>query len=1355
LGRIEKAIEEFRARRREVYKADSDQIVRDVHAAERATKDHSGRWFFELFQNCDDASAKEVIVLIAEQAIYVADKGKGLASTAIKSICGTDFSDKTVGTIGRKGVGFKAVYELTQRPQIFTTEGEGIEFSAERTRAWLTENGFAGDAVPYQWIPFFLSRFVAEREDSNLARLSGYSTVVKLPLASSGRCEEAAALLEWPTHALLPFPHVRTVVVQSAERDEPRLRLVVVPDGDMCNIEDSRLGNVHAEWQVVRHCEKPLDDFLRDLSQEERERVKKDGVGFLVAAPLEGMCVTPTREYLPVHVFYPTEQKGPVRMLLHAEFLVKSDRTALIPIENNAFNQWVADRLAYHVCDFVQDAYHAEEPSCHVTLLLPFEDTETHPVAAALWKRIAEKAREQLRLGNVRGEQRLNIDDAKLISVSVDVARARQILEAAEVCQHLLHQTFDDNKEARKALEALKCQETHDQDLMKVITDQATLKAADQEWVWNCWEWLAAWVAKEPYGDEHKKRIEVVQGLPVVPVGGRVLKPSDLAGHIVTWIGNAQAENLPNWLPLIFVDVWFRDRVLELRKSDETNSPILRLLKELGINEPGVDVVQRALGRAIEQHWKDKQGEPGRFLRYILQQDWHETTYYSTYDLRRCPVLTAHEEADGTTWVEARAAYFGERWGNDILSILYKGNSDVAWVIPIDTEPSIERQRKVLVWLGVADCPRVVEDKGEKSIWQLSQDCEDWKKFLQRSPDNLGRPVEKIESVYRLDRLSVNNLDAMPAISLLRLLANKWDVYYCSRIETEAQGSFSRERYYRTWKVKSLWWYDVCERLALPILCKYTTSVPLAKCWLPDKRTEHTIGDLLPIVDISAFADDKDVVRQWLVKYVGLRTCIEQLTLDEWREILSNRIPQVFPIEKIDSDYRLRDKVAKWYEVCLDATSDNDNIPAHCFKSCPVLCYKGKEWKYVKDELRYLADNSQLTSAFAEDVWLVDMLSRLKGAAERYFEIRSLSKSVDAVYVIPETRQDVSSEVQGSLRGALPYVFAWRLAQSKQDAEKLKSRLKSLVIRVVKELRVNLELNGISKEVVRSYVVNESGIFLCEADVGEPVLAQALAEALDVRTEADFYENLLRCKDSEERKTKLLAKGLTEADIDPPVREYEEAPSVEKVPDIPTGLSSAEQIIQPPVPGEKPKEIPPRLTPPPPIPPPTVPVAPKGDDKPFVLVDPQADYVVIEPDNRVLSGSGGGGGHSDPSPLSHEQKIEIENRGRAFAKRELTKSGYQVEEMPYDNPGFDLRATKNGRELRIEVKAHLGKGGVVDLTTRQYQEYLGRGGYDWQIWNIEHLRQSGSPVTITPYSSIPDEALDARTFRVDLKKCSG
>jgi hypothetical protein len=314
--------------------------------------------------------------------------------------------------------------------------------------------------------------------------------------------------------------------------------------------------------------EYPPDKLMGTLGKEERNAIQTDGVSFLIAAPHIEDRITPTEDYLPIHVFYPTYEKGSVRLLLHAEFLVKSDRTVLIPIEKGSFNEWVADRLAHHVCGFVNNAFRSRNPSGHAALLVPFDDRGSHPVAEKIWKLISNKAKADLRLADVEGNQRLSVGKANLISVSIRPELARTLLESTKLWGQLLHREFDDDEEARKALKELGCKEIHDQDLMDILAENADSRSSDTQWIWSCWEWLADWVAQEPYGDKHKERVVRVRLLPIVPVDGRLRKPADLETHIVTWKPEGHVENLPNWLPLTFVGDWFRDRIQSMSEKE-------------------------------------------------------------------------------------------------------------------------------------------------------------------------------------------------------------------------------------------------------------------------------------------------------------------------------------------------------------------------------------------------------------------------------------------------------------------------------------------------------------------------------------------------------------------------------------------------------------------------------------------------------------------------------------------------------------------------------------------------------------------------------------------------------------------
>ena len=1345
---IKEAIEEFRTRRLGVYRADPDQIVRDARGAERAAKDHVGRWLFELLQNSDDAVASDVRIFFDKDTIYVADNGNGLNPEAVSAICGTDFSDKTAGTIGRKGVGFKSVYEVSRNPQVLTVDGEGIEFNPDKAKAWLQQNNLDDGHVPYQWIPFFIPWDHVRRQDLQLGTLTTYKTVVRLGGLFQEKWQKVEQLLmEWPPHALFAFRHLRRITT-------PDLEVVLSADDGVWSLRDSR-GQIPDRWRVNRQTEHPPAELLEILGADERLAISTGGVGFLIAAPLEKDCVVPTTEYLPVHVFYPTEQKGPVRLLLHAEFLVKSDRTAIMPVDANPFNEWVAGRLAYHVCKFVNDSYQPDEPSCHVVLLVPFGDRESHPVAKDLWQRIADRAKTDIRLADPDIRQRLTVGEARLISVSVRADLARTLVEATSLRGRLLHPAFDDDKEARKALRELGCKEIHDQDLITAIAENANSMVADTQWVWACWEWLAAWVAKEPYGEKHKERVERARRLPIVPVDGHLLRASDLAGRIVTWKPDVQTESLPEWLPLTFVEDWFRDRI---QTETEQESSIKKLCAELRITEPDANVIQRAIGRAIDHYWKDKQGDAERFLRFILEQDWYETSHTSQ-ELKRCPVRLS-KSLQGEVWSEAGKAYFAREWENGLLADLYTGIETVAWVADVETGGDKEKRHRAIEWLGVAHCPRIVEEYHQGNVWQLPEDCGKWKQYLETARDNCGRRVERVSSVSRMDHLALDGVDARIGSLLIRLIAQYWAAYYRDRAEVTAEGTQSRERYYRSWPVKAKWWWEVCERLPLPRRDGCAEHVALASLWLPDKRTERAIGDLLPVIDRDAFGNDKDAVCEWLISAVDLRTRIEQLTVEEWKGLLFTSIPRKAPAESLTSGERLRDRVMGWYVACLETVAEQENVSEKAFVSCPLLCRKGDLWQYVANEPQYLNDDNDLATAFTQDVWLFHIPTRLANDAVKYLGVFPLSGSVQVNVSPGEPKSPLSDGLLARFNGSLPYVWAWRSSQSKQAADRLSARLKGLNVHVVPALKADLSLDGVHHEVERRWYTEGDTIYLQGDHANEAELAQALAKALDVRSEADFYENLLRCSDGLQRKQKLLSKGIADAEVERCLREYSGQPPKNEPQEKPES-QDAEKSNTPHPPSGGGNESPAEGKPP---------NGPSGKtpekesqppdtrEQPLRLKDPRTvEYVLGGPpvgEGGHSGGGGGGGTGQEGRSLTDTEKADLEEAGRALAARELESMGFSVAEMSQGNPGFDLRAKKDGDELRVEVKAHGGRATVVDVTQREYKEYLGQQRYRWELWNVEHLAENdASPVLVTRYDTIPDDALDVRTFRVDLKRC--
>src|SRR5688572_9532077 len=122
------AVNECLETRGRVYAVDPDQILRDARGAREAARDHISRVIYELLQNAEDAGSDSFVVhLQAEPPVaYFCDNGQGISSAAVKSLSSLFLSPKTSG-IGRKGIGFKAVFSICAEPIVMSGE-DGIVF---------------------------------------------------------------------------------------------------------------------------------------------------------------------------------------------------------------------------------------------------------------------------------------------------------------------------------------------------------------------------------------------------------------------------------------------------------------------------------------------------------------------------------------------------------------------------------------------------------------------------------------------------------------------------------------------------------------------------------------------------------------------------------------------------------------------------------------------------------------------------------------------------------------------------------------------------------------------------------------------------------------------------------------------------------------------------------------------------------------------------------------------------------------------------------------------------------------------------------------------------------------------------
>ena len=77
---------------------------------------------YELLQNAEDQGATEAQFVLSADSLVFRHNGKPFTRADVENITGIGNSDKTeeANKIGRFGIGFKSVFAITDRPEIYT-----------------------------------------------------------------------------------------------------------------------------------------------------------------------------------------------------------------------------------------------------------------------------------------------------------------------------------------------------------------------------------------------------------------------------------------------------------------------------------------------------------------------------------------------------------------------------------------------------------------------------------------------------------------------------------------------------------------------------------------------------------------------------------------------------------------------------------------------------------------------------------------------------------------------------------------------------------------------------------------------------------------------------------------------------------------------------------------------------------------------------------------------------------------------------------------------------------------------------------------------------------------------------------
>lgn len=326
----------------------------------------------ELIQNAVDALGPTgglIQVVLSRDALYVANEGRPFRASDIRTLLHSNMSDKRDEQIGRFGLGFKSVLQVTDAPQIFSGNF-GFGFDATRSRQELEQISPRLAAYPVLRLPYALDPSEERIADPVLDRLRRSSaTTVRLPLRGADVGKQLSAQLSsFPHHFLLFTPQVRELRIRNDITGEVSswraIRSTTASGNAQIVIESD---DSSEEWLVVATDHRPSPRALADAgSVHAREAVS---VSWAVPTGVGSGY----RTSYGLWNYFPTKTEITIPGIINAAFKMNDDRVSVL---EDLYNEEILTKaIARLMLAAIPELRTEEDPAGHF-LFLPARGRE-------------------------------------------------------------------------------------------------------------------------------------------------------------------------------------------------------------------------------------------------------------------------------------------------------------------------------------------------------------------------------------------------------------------------------------------------------------------------------------------------------------------------------------------------------------------------------------------------------------------------------------------------------------------------------------------------------------------------------------------------------------------------------------------------------------------------------------------------------------------------------------------------------------------------------------------------------------------------------------------------------------------
>ncbi|MCD6398647.1 MAG: hypothetical protein J7L08_01895, partial [Candidatus Aenigmarchaeota archaeon] len=537
----------------------ASRLAKEIH-----TK--NPHFLFELIQNAEDNEYKvhtpTIKFIIDSSRFIIQNNEKGLEGKNARALCSIGDSTKTnkaLGYIGEKGIGFKSVFMVANKVQIYSNSFQ-FAFNYDESNPetmiipeWINE------------IPDFVDPT---------------QTNIVLYLKPGIRNEITEYIEEIHPSILLFLKKLKVIEVE--ENDENRVKRMKRYEKD--GIVEVIYNERKSHWKVI----KKLFNIPQDIHEERRNDVNETEI--ILAFPLKGDHSLEASKEQFVFAYLPIREYG-FKFIIHADFLLPITREDII--KDNKWNEWLRDSIIEVFLDAVREFKNDENLKYSFYNYFPLKEEVKEdfflPVVEQIYEKLKEEACILTKTNKWKRPSGVLIGDDKI----------QEIVTNEDLQKFFGKEYLSDKIKAKKqVLQKLGVNDFSIDDLIKCLENKEWIKNQNEEWFAKLFNYLS----KKKLSDE---KLERLRSLEIIKLeNGEFTSINDDTIFFPLKKERKEIYGFENELRVIKKEIV--DNILKQEK--EERDKILEFLEELGLKraDPYTIIEEHILPAYEMGEWKQK-----------------------------------------------------------------------------------------------------------------------------------------------------------------------------------------------------------------------------------------------------------------------------------------------------------------------------------------------------------------------------------------------------------------------------------------------------------------------------------------------------------------------------------------------------------------------------------------------------------------------------------------------------------------------------------------------------------------------------------------------------------------------------